>query len=85
MDSAPKDGSDILIAMYNTRGEYQGQNVAGWSKWDEDGYETTPHWSVSCGKYGGGGLYYVDSRFSQWKSLKEPTLPKQEQSTPNKE
>lgn len=78
--TAPKDGTDILISMYNIRGEYQGQNIAGWSKWDEDGYETEPHWAVTCGKYGGGGLSYVDSTFSQWKRVVEPPKPIQAKS-----
>jgi hypothetical protein len=79
ISTAPKDGRFVLISLFNTRGDYQGQNVACWSEVDNENYPTHGHWQASAHKYGAFSLYYVHPELSHWMPLSEPVVIKETQ------
>jgi hypothetical protein len=51
ISTAPKDGTDIIVAVYEEDGRYWGQDIVAWNAaigWDSAGYDWQPnmitHW-----------------------------------------
>lgn len=72
METAPKDGTPILVSQYSSGKEYAGMHVCSWSEFCDEGYKTEGHWQVQ-GKQQCLRLDYFHSDLSEWMPLPTPS------------